>query len=173
VNGEPRNDALSDPRLAHVGEPAVEQERRIDYSDPNVTIDAHEDTWAWRRRIRSNPRSLAVYRVVVGVVGAAVTIVGIIAVPAPGPGWLIVFLGLTILASEFEFAQRLLHFARRHVTRWNDWVMGQAIWVRALAVLVTLTFVWAMMWAYLAWQGIPEWVPGWAEGALVQVPGID
>lgn len=160
-------------RLGQVGESTIEKERRIDYSDPNLTLDAHEDTWAWRRRIRSNPRTHAFYRGLVGLVGAAVTIIGIIAIPAPGPGWLIVFLGLTVLASEFEFAQRLLHFARRHVSRWNDWAMAQAIWVRGLVALATLLFVWAVFWVYLAAQGVPEWLPDWAEGTLLEVPGID
>lgn len=160
-------------RLAQVGQSTVEKESRIDYSDPNLTLDAGEDTWAWRRRIRSNPRSHAIYRGLVGLVGAGVTVVGIIAIPAPGPGWLIVFLGLTILASEFEFAQRLLHFARRHVTRWNDWMMSQALWLRSLVGLTTLLFVWALFWAYLAWQGVPGWFPDWAEGPLLRVPGID
>jgi hypothetical protein len=86
---------------------------------------------------------------------------------------LIVFIGLTILASEFEFAQRLLHFARRHVSRWNDWVMARPIWLRAVLGLTTLAFVWALVWAWLVWQGVPEIFPDWAEGLLRMAPGID
>ncbi|HEU5143696.1 MAG TPA: TIGR02611 family protein [Dermatophilaceae bacterium] len=154
-------------------ESTVEKERRIDYSDPNLTLDANEDTWAWRRRIRSDPRAHLAYRCLVGTVGALVTVIGLIAVPAPGPGWLIVFIGLTILASEFEFAQRLLHFARRHVSGWNDWVMARPIWVRAVLGLTTVAFVWALVWAWLVWQGVPEFFPDWAEGLLRMAPGID
>ncbi len=156
-----------------VGESTVEKEARIDYSDPNPTLDAKEDTWAWRRRIRSDPRSHLAYRCLVGTVGAAVTVVGVIAVPAPGPGWLIVFLGLTILASEFEFAQRLLHFARRHVSRWNVWIMAQSIWVRGAVAFGTLLLVWSIFWAWFAWQGVPAFFPDWAEGLLRRAPGID
>ena len=71
-------------------------------------------------------------------------IAGLIMVPAPGPGWLVVFFGLLILASEFEFAQRWLDFARRHVSRWNDWIMAQALWVRGLVALGTLLIVWGV-----------------------------
>ena len=92
-------------------------------------------------------------------------------VPAPGPGWLVVFFGLLILASEFEFAQRLLDFAKHHVSRWNDWIMAQAIWVRGLVALGTLLIVWGVIWGYLAWPGIPQFVPQWAEELLTQVPG--
>lgn len=43
----------------------------------------------------------------VGVVGTVVTVVGIVLIPLPGPGWLIVFAGLALLASEFAVAARL------------------------------------------------------------------
>ena len=51
------------------------------------------------------------YRIVVGVVGLAVLGVGIVAIPYPGPGWAIVFVGLAILATEFDWARRLLSYA--------------------------------------------------------------
>ena len=95
------------------------------------------------------------------------------AAPAPGPGWLVVFFGLIILASEFEFAQRVLEFARRQVGRWNDWVMAQPIWVRGLVALATLALVWARFWAYFAWQGVPDLVPDWIPRPLDQLPAAD
>jgi len=45
-------------------------------------------------------------QMIVLVIGLAVVIIGFILVPLPGPGWLIVFVGLAILASEFEVADR-------------------------------------------------------------------
>ena len=44
------------------------------------------------------------YRIAVGIVGALVFVLGLVLVPLPGPGWLIAFLGLSILASEFAWA---------------------------------------------------------------------
>jgi uncharacterized protein (TIGR02611 family) len=144
-----------------------------DYSDRNVTLDAGEDRWAWRARLRRNRVTHLVWRTAVGVVGAVVTVAGLIMVPAPGPGWLVVFFGLLILASEFEFAQRWLDFARHQVSRWNTWIMGQAAWVRGLVALGTLLIVWAVLWGYLAVAGIPQFVPSWAEDLLTRLPGVE
>ena len=146
---------------------------QVDYSDPNLTLDADEDRWAWRARLRRNRATHLAWRVAVGVVGAVVTVAGLVMVPAPGPGWLVVFFGLLILASEFEFAQRWLDFARRQVSRWNDWILAQALWVRSLVALGTILIVWVVMWGYLSWRGVPPFVPQWAEDLLGQLPGID
>lgn len=149
------------------------QHTKTDYSDRNTTLDADEDRWAWRAKLRRNPATHFAYRAAVGVVGAIVTVAGLIMVPAPGPGWLVVFFGLVILGSEFEFAQRVLDLARMQVGRWNDWVMSQPIWVRGVVALATLALVWALFWAYFAWQGVPELVPDWIQGPLEQLPGVD
>jgi hypothetical protein len=58
------------------------------------------------------------------------------------------------------------------VSRWNDWIMRQAVWVRGLVALGTLLIVWALMWGYLAWNGVPGFVPQWAEDLLQGLPGI-
>lgn len=39
--------------------------------------------------------------------GFAIVGAGIILLPLPGPGWVIIFAGFAILASEFEFAVRV------------------------------------------------------------------
>ena len=80
---------------------------------------------------------------------------------------------LVILASEFEFAQRWLDFGKHHVSRWNDWIMDQAVWMRGLVALGTLLIVWAVIWGYLALAGIPQFVPQWGVDLLARVPGID
>ena len=45
------------------------------------------------------------WRAVIGIVGGTVTVLGAIALVAPGPGVLIVIAGLGILATEFAWAQ--------------------------------------------------------------------
>ena len=72
------------------------------------------------------------YRVAVAVIGAAVVVGGIILIPLPGPGWLIVFGGLAILATEFEWAGRLLDFARRQGA-WLDPLGGAPVTRRSRA----------------------------------------
>jgi uncharacterized protein (TIGR02611 family) len=59
-------------------------------------------------------------RVIVGVIGGLVTLVGVVALVAPGPGWLIIFTGLGILASEFAWAARVLSSAKDVATRAAD-----------------------------------------------------
>lgn len=51
-------------------------------------------------------------RVLVGVVGGLITVLGMVALIAPGPGWLIIFAGLGILGSEFAWAARALKTAK-------------------------------------------------------------
>lgn len=51
----------------------------------------------------------------IAVAGVIVIIVGVILMPLPGPGLLIVLAGLLILATEFEWAQRHRDNLKRHV----------------------------------------------------------
>jgi uncharacterized protein (TIGR02611 family) len=126
-----------------------------------------DDDWAWRRRLRANAKSRLIYRIVVGVVGAVITIGGLILIPAPGPGWLVVFLGLAVLASEFEWADRLLGYARDQVGRWTEWAGRQSLVVRLLLGLGTLAVLVGLVWVTLRLTGVPGfvpdgWVPSWS-----------
>lgn len=51
-------------------------------------------------------------KVLVAVVGGTVILIGLVMLVAPGPGSLVVPLGLAILATEFVFAARLLRRLR-------------------------------------------------------------
>lgn len=59
----------------------------------------------------------AVKRVLVGVVGGLITLIGVVALVAPGPGWLIIFTGLGILGTEFAWATRALTTAKDVASR--------------------------------------------------------
>ena len=59
-------------------------------------------------------------RVLVGVVGGLITILGVVALIAPGPGWLIIFAGLGILGTEFAWAARALKTAKGVASRAVD-----------------------------------------------------
>ena len=95
--------------------------------------------------------------------GGLVLLVGIIAIPYPGPGWAIVFLGLAILASEFAWARHVLRYARARYDAWTEWLGRQSLLVKlavlaatGLVVLVTLYLLGAL---YLAagWVGLDGW----------------
>ena len=48
------------------------------------------------------------WRIGVAILGGTITLLGAIFLITPGPGWLIIFAGLGILASEFAWADRAL-----------------------------------------------------------------
>ncbi|TCB92175.1 TIGR02611 family protein [Micromonospora zingiberis] len=105
----------------------------------------------WRRRIsttlaliRANPTGRLALKVIIGVLGAIVVSVGIVLIPLPGPGWLIVIAGLGIWAVEFHWAKRLLGFTRRHVQGWANWVKRQSLAVRFVIGAVGIVFVGAV-----------------------------
>lgn len=72
--------------------------------------------------------------------------VGIVAIPYPGPGWLIVFAALAILSTEFEWAGRLLRFARGYYDAWQQWLKAQSLIVKAVFWCVTAIVVVLTVW---------------------------
>lgn len=114
------------------------------------------------------------YRIAVGVVGTAIALGGLALIPLPGPGWLIVFAGLALLATEFAWAGRVLDFAREKVRGWTGWVARQSTVVRASLGLAGLLVVAAALWLYLALQGVPSWLPDPVQEWLETAPlGLD
>lgn len=79
-------------------------------------------------------------KIFVGISGGVVLLVGIIAIPYPGPGWLIVFAGLAILSTEFAWAGRLLEYGRDKYDAWTRWLKAQSPMVR-MSVLVLMGIV--------------------------------
>jgi len=58
-----------------------------------------------------------VRRVIVAVVGATVLAIGIAMIVLPGPAFIVIPLGLGILAAEFAWAKRLLERVKREGNR--------------------------------------------------------
>ncbi|WP_338899277.1 TIGR02611 family protein [Streptomyces sp. TG1A-60] len=56
------------------------------------------------------------WQVAVFVVGLAVVVTGVIMLPLPGPGWVVIFGGMAIWATEFVWAQLVLRWTKRKVT---------------------------------------------------------
>jgi uncharacterized protein (TIGR02611 family) len=107
----------------------------------------HHSRFKFLDRLRSNPTSHLTLKIVIGILGAIVVIVGIVLIPLPGPGWAIVILGLAIWAVEFAWARHLLHFTRRHVQAWTNWVMKQPLGLRFVIGLAGMIFISAVVWA--------------------------
>jgi uncharacterized protein (TIGR02611 family) len=123
-----------------------------------------------RERIRSRRSTRIVYRIVVGLLGVALTVGGLVLVPLPGPGWLIVFAGLALLATEFDPARRALDFGRRPLSAWTAWLGRQGLVVRGVVLLGTFGCVVAALYVMALVVGVPGWVP---DGLVTRVPGLD
>lgn len=99
-----------------------------------------------RQRLRERPILDFGYRVLVAVVGLIVLLIGVAAIPYPGPGWAIVFLGLAILATEFYWARRTLSFTRDRYDTAMAWLRRQPAWVQAGSAVLTAAVVVATLW---------------------------
>jgi len=100
-----------------------------------------EQLGGFRQRVTSTRTGRLSWQLLIALLGAVVVVIGVILIPFPGPGWLIVLAGLAIWAVEFVWAQRLLHFTRTQLERWWHWLGRQHMVVRLLAGLIGLVFV--------------------------------
>lgn len=97
-------------------------------------------------RVRATPAGRVTLKVTVATAGTLIIVLGIVLVPLPGPGWLIVLAGLAVLAIEFVWAKHLLRFTKVNLKRWTRWV-GRQSWPLRIAIGVVGTlFVGAVLW---------------------------
>ena len=75
----------------------------------------------WREIVRRRPWLNFGYKAMVSILGGAIVILGLILVPLPGPGWLIVFIGMTVLGAEYAWARRLTSWLRMALARFWTW----------------------------------------------------
>ncbi|HSU35841.1 MAG TPA: PGPGW domain-containing protein [Propionibacteriaceae bacterium] len=137
--------------------------------DHHVLVDPEEDRWRWRRKIRQDPRKLAVYRVVVGIAGLLMICLGFISGPIPGPGGIpLVLLGLAIWSSEFKWAHRLMLVFKVQLRRFQTWSRRKQVlfWAAFVATCGLLGFTFMLI------TGIPGWVPPPLELLLQRLPGL-
>ena len=85
---------------------------------------------AGRAKLDGYPRLRVAYKVGVALAGVVVIAVGLVLVPLPGPGWLIVFVGVAVLGTEFPAAHRVTQAVRRLAhrlrLRWRAWRANRA-----------------------------------------------
>lgn len=88
------------------------------------------------------------WRIIIGVAGGSVTVIGAIALVGPGPGILIVLAGLGILASEFAWAARVMVHTRTYAQRAADKV-GIPKWAQlALIAAAAVVSIIAILYLY-------------------------
>lgn len=112
----------------------------------------------FRARIAENKSLDLAYRITIGVVGTVVLVLGVLAIPYPGPGWLIVFAGLGILASEFAWAKSALRFVRKRYDAFMAWFSKQSMFVKGLGVLFTTVVVLATLWLLGTFALVGGWI---------------
>lgn len=54
-------------------------------------------------------------RIVIFVIGSTVLLIGIVMIVGPGPAFVVIPLGLAILATEFVWARKWLEFAQKQI----------------------------------------------------------
>ncbi len=135
----------------------------------HVLIEPEEDRWQWRRKIRQNPRQLAVYRVAVGIAGLILIALGFVTGPLPGPGGIpLVLLGLAIWSSEFEWAHKLMMSLKAHLHSFRQWSRPKQVlfWVVFFSCCGLLGYLYALV------IGVPGWMPDPVTVLLQRLPGV-
>jgi len=117
-------------------------------------------------------------RIVVAVVGAVLIVVGIAALVLPGPGLLLILVGLIVLSTEFEWAEKRVDYMRGKAL--GAAAAGVETWPRI--VFSTLSAL-AVIGAGVVWGLDPE-IPevgvlgphlplaGWGTGGSIIAGGI-
>jgi uncharacterized protein (TIGR02611 family) len=112
----------------------------------------------FRDRIRRSRGLNLAWRMGIGVVGGLVLLAGVVMIPYPGPGWLVVFAGLAILATEFTWAERVLGYAKHRYDGWNAWLRRQRPAVKAAVWLATAAIVVLTLWLLDAYELLGGWL---------------
>lgn len=109
-----------------------------------------------RGKIRNNKPLDLTWRIGVFVVGALFVVAGLIMFVTPGPGWLALLLGLAILATEFSWAERLLHWAREKAKLAAEKALDPRVRRRNILIAVSAIIAAGLLvWAYVASFGWP------------------
>jgi uncharacterized protein (TIGR02611 family) len=117
-----------------------------------------EATRAQRMRARlaerraEHQQRARIYRLLVMVAGAAVTLAGLALLVLPGPAFVVIPIGLAMLALEFAWAERLLDRAIEHADLAQRKALKATTAQRVLAVLVAVALAAAALFAAAKWD---------------------
>ena len=74
------------------------------------------------QRVGLNLVQPIIRRTLVGLIGGTIVVIGLLLIVLPGPGALVILVGLAILGTEFVWAQRLVKRAREFGKQGTDYV---------------------------------------------------
>jgi uncharacterized protein (TIGR02611 family) len=103
------------------------------------------------RRVRHRQRSRP-YRYAFTATGALVTLSGVVMLALPGPAFVVMPVGLAMLAMEFEWAERRLVWAIRKGERAREAAAAASPARKALAVAAMIAAATAAVAAAVAWD---------------------
>lgn len=97
-------------------------------------------------------------KVLIGFVGWAVLLLGVVMIPYPGPGWVVVFIGLSILATEFDWARDVHEFAHGKYDAWQEWLRHQPRYIKILFWCLTAMTVIVTVWLVNGYGLLNAWL---------------
>ena len=92
------------------------------------------------------------WQVVVFVVGLAVVVAGVIMLPLPGPGWLVIFGGMAIWATEFVWAQLVLRWTKRKVSEATQRALDPRVRRRNIILTTIGLVIVAVLVGFYVWK---------------------
>ena len=143
--------------------------------------DSQREPGRIHRTLHAHPLLSVTTKLVVAIVGALVTGIGIIMVVTPGPAFVMIPVGLAILSTEFEFARRWLRWARRQAERARERADALDPAVRRRRLLLTAAAVLLVVAAAAAYVAVYDWphfaIGGWewvqsTAGWVPDLPGM-
>ena len=102
-------------------------------------------------------RSSRTRKTLITLLGWSVLLLGLVMIPYPGTGWVVVFIGLSILAKEFDWARDLHDFARRKYDEWQDWLKRQPVYIKVIFWCLTAITVVVTVWLLNGYGLINAW----------------
>ena len=100
-----------------------------------------------RTWFKKTPVGRLVWRIIIGLIGGLITVLGAVALVGPGPGFLIVLAGLGILATEFAWAARVMVHTRTYAQKAADkagipkWAQLALVAVGAVISIIVILYM--------------------------------
>ncbi|MGV9250398.1 TIGR02611 family protein [Streptomyces sp. NPDC003697] len=92
------------------------------------------------------------WQVGVFVIGLAVVGAGILMLPLPGPGWVVIFGGMAIWATEFVWAQLALRWTKRKVTEAAQRALDPKVRRRNIVLAVAGIVIAGVLAGFYVWE---------------------
>jgi len=99
--------------------------------------------------VREVPGGWLLWRIGITVIGVLIVAIGVVLLPLPGPGWVIIFAGLGVLSTEYAWAAALLARVKRVFVQWKRWLERRGVAARIALGLLGIVVLAAI--AYGVW----------------------